>query len=208
MIDVQIELVIQDTAGQEDLDRLRPPFYLNKDAVIICFAVDNPDSLHNVETLWAPEVKKYCGQAPIILVGNKADLHFSHADADCKLTPDTAHCGQPCVHGTDFNSNALRFDHKDTSHKNHAASSRNNSGGNSGLKASVKKMILCPGCDVTRNSHDHRSVAGPAMAAKIGAVGYFETSAKLNSGVKGVFQAVLSAAASPARFRKKKKLWR
>nr|KAG5706860.1 hypothetical protein BaRGS_004195 [Batillaria attramentaria] len=73
----EIELVIQDTAGQEDLDRLRPPFYLNKDAVIICFAVDNPDSLHNVETLWAPEVKKYCGQAPIILtVISQKRLHL------------------------------------------------------------------------------------------------------------------------------------
>jgi GTPase SAR1 family protein len=34
----------------------------------------SPDSLENVETLWAKEVKHFCKNSPILLVGNKSDL--------------------------------------------------------------------------------------------------------------------------------------
>ncbi|KAK7107629.1 hypothetical protein V1264_015518 [Littorina saxatilis] len=82
VIDVQldkgtVELAITDTAGQEDYDRLRPYSYLDTDVVIICFALDNPDSLDNVRLNWIPEVRHFCGaNVPVVLVGNKMDLRF------------------------------------------------------------------------------------------------------------------------------------
>lgn len=45
----QVELALWDTAGQEDYDRLRPLSYPDTDVVLICFAIDSPDSLENVE---------------------------------------------------------------------------------------------------------------------------------------------------------------
>jgi len=36
-------------AGQEDYDRLRPLSYPDSHVILICFAVDSPDSLENVQ---------------------------------------------------------------------------------------------------------------------------------------------------------------
>jgi GTPase SAR1 family protein len=35
--------------GQEDYDRLRPLSYPDSHVILICFAVDSPDSLDNVQ---------------------------------------------------------------------------------------------------------------------------------------------------------------
>ena len=45
----QIEFKIWDTAGQEDYDRLRPLSYPDSHVILICFAIDSPDSLDNVQ---------------------------------------------------------------------------------------------------------------------------------------------------------------
>jgi Ras family protein A len=45
---VALELALWDTAGQEDYDRLRPLSYPETDVILICFSIDNPDSLNNV----------------------------------------------------------------------------------------------------------------------------------------------------------------
>lgn len=70
----QVELVVFDTAGQDDYDRLRPLSYNDVDVALICFSLAEPDSLANVVDRWSPEVKHFCGNVPIILVGNKKDL--------------------------------------------------------------------------------------------------------------------------------------
>jgi Ras homolog gene family, member A len=44
-----VELALWDTAGQEDCDRLRPLSYPDSHVILICFAVDSPDSLDNVQ---------------------------------------------------------------------------------------------------------------------------------------------------------------
>ncbi|KAK7088511.1 rho-related GTP-binding protein RhoC-like [Littorina saxatilis] len=73
----KIEMVLQDCAGQETFDRLRPVVYAETDVILICFSLDNPDSLFNVENSWIQEVQFYCPDVPIILVGNKKDLRDS-----------------------------------------------------------------------------------------------------------------------------------
>jgi small GTP-binding protein len=44
-----VELALWDTAGQEDYDRLRPLSYPDSHVILICFAIDSPDSLDNVQ---------------------------------------------------------------------------------------------------------------------------------------------------------------
>eukprot|EP00096_Caligus_rogercresseyi_P007860 TRINITY_DN25991_c0_g1_i1.p2 TRINITY_DN25991_c0_g1~~TRINITY_DN25991_c0_g1_i1.p2 ORF type:complete len:203 (+),score=38.56 TRINITY_DN25991_c0_g1_i1:536-1144(+) len=68
-----IEMSLWDTAGQEFYDRLRELTYPG-DVIVICFSVDRPETLANVRRRWSPEVRKHCGIAPVILVGNKTDL--------------------------------------------------------------------------------------------------------------------------------------
>ncbi|PAA56024.1 hypothetical protein BOX15_Mlig008754g1 [Macrostomum lignano] len=70
----QVELALWDTAGQEDYDRLRPLSYPDTDVILMCFAIDSPDSLENISEKWTPEVKHFCPNVPIILIGNKKDL--------------------------------------------------------------------------------------------------------------------------------------
>ena len=69
-----VELALWDTAGQEDYDRLRPLSYPDSNVIIICFAIDSPDSLDNVAEKWQPEVSHFCPATPVILVGCKKDL--------------------------------------------------------------------------------------------------------------------------------------
>ncbi|KAI4519150.1 hypothetical protein K523DRAFT_325516 [Schizophyllum commune Tattone D] len=69
-----VELALWDTAGQEDYDRLRPLSYPDSHVILICFAVDSPDSLDNVQEKWYSEVTHFCNGLPIILVGLKKDL--------------------------------------------------------------------------------------------------------------------------------------
>ena len=49
---VQVEMVLQDCAGQETYDRLRHVVYAEADVILICFSLDDPDSLLNVERTW------------------------------------------------------------------------------------------------------------------------------------------------------------
>jgi len=69
-----VELALWDTAGQEDYDRLRPLSYPDSHVILICFAIDSPDSLDNVQEKWISEVLHFCQNLPILLVGCKMDL--------------------------------------------------------------------------------------------------------------------------------------
>lgn len=75
----QVELALWDTAGQEDYDRLRPLSYPDTDVILMCFSIDAPDSLDNIPEKWTPEVKHFCPNVPIILVGNKKDIRNDEA---------------------------------------------------------------------------------------------------------------------------------
>ena len=85
-------------AGQEDYDRLRPLSYPDTDVILICFAIDSPDSLENIPEKWTPEVKHFCPNVPIILVGNKKDLRNDESTkkelAKLKLEPVKAEEGR------------------------------------------------------------------------------------------------------------------
>jgi len=60
---------------QEDYDRNRLLSYPDSHVILICFSVDSPDSLNNVEEKWKYEVSFFCpSYLPIILVGCKKDL--------------------------------------------------------------------------------------------------------------------------------------
>ena len=71
---IPINLLLLDTPGQDDYDRLRPVSYPKTDVFIICFSVVNPETFDSVWDKWYPEVAHYCPDAPIILVGTKTDL--------------------------------------------------------------------------------------------------------------------------------------
>lgn len=88
----RVELALWDTAGQEDYDRLRPLSYPDSHVILVCFAVDSPDSLDNVQEKWISEVNHFCPGIPIILVACKKDLRM-----DARTRQDLLKSGQETV---------------------------------------------------------------------------------------------------------------
>ncbi|KAH7873031.1 P-loop containing nucleoside triphosphate hydrolase protein [Lentinula lateritia] len=74
--DQLVELSLWDTAGQEEFDRLRSLSYAETHVVMICFSVDNPISLENIETKWLDEILEFC---PGVKVTLKCDLRDDYS---------------------------------------------------------------------------------------------------------------------------------
>ena len=72
--DEPFSLVLFDTAGQEDYDRLRPLSYPMTDVFIICYSSVRPSSLFNVKEKWVPEIRYHAPSAPFILCATMTDL--------------------------------------------------------------------------------------------------------------------------------------
>ncbi|KAF2225285.1 rho3 protein-like protein [Elsinoe ampelina] len=71
---VHVELSLWDTAGQEEFDRLRSLSYDDTHAIMLCFSVDSPESLENVEAKWVGEIAENCPGVRLVLVALKCDL--------------------------------------------------------------------------------------------------------------------------------------
>ncbi|KAG9312893.1 small GTPase superfamily [Chiua virens] len=82
--DQLVELSLWDTAGQEEFDRLRSLSYAETHVVMICFSVDNPTSLENVETKWIDEILEFCPGVKVCA----SLLTLSMADAFVSLKCD------------------------------------------------------------------------------------------------------------------------
>ncbi len=76
-----VDLQLNDTAGQEDYDRLRPVAYPNTDVFLLCFSLDDAENTRNVKEKWLPELTNYCPGVPVILVGTKSDLRHQAVNA-------------------------------------------------------------------------------------------------------------------------------
>ncbi len=72
-----IRLLFWDIAGQDDFLFLRPSFYRESRAAIIVYSLEENDlgkrSFEHI-TDWLEDIKKYCGDIPIVLFANKVDL--------------------------------------------------------------------------------------------------------------------------------------
>lgn len=59
---------------------------------MLCFSVVCPTSYHNVVDKWAPEIRRHCPNAPIVLVGTQCDLRN-----DVKVLIELAHYNEKPV---------------------------------------------------------------------------------------------------------------
>jgi Rho family protein len=66
-----VEMSLWDTAGQEEFDRLRSLSYAETHVVMLCFSVDNPISLENIESKTYPVVGRDPGILPRSEVGSR-----------------------------------------------------------------------------------------------------------------------------------------
>jgi small GTP-binding protein len=71
-----VKLFFWDIAGQKEFSFMRPTFYKGSKAAIIVFSLapnEIEDSFKHISE-WHEDIKKYCGNIPIVLFGNKMDL--------------------------------------------------------------------------------------------------------------------------------------
>jgi small GTP-binding protein len=73
----EIRLIFWDIAGQDDFLFLRPSFYKESGAAIIVYSLEENElgkrSFEHIVN-WYENIKKFCGEIPIILFANKSDL--------------------------------------------------------------------------------------------------------------------------------------
>ncbi|XP_067135297.1 rho-related BTB domain-containing protein 1-like [Centruroides vittatus] len=77
---VNVSLRLWDTFGDHDKDRRFA--YGRSDVVLLCFSVTNPLSLRNCKVIWYPEIRQFCPNTPIVLVGCKNDLRFMYREEE------------------------------------------------------------------------------------------------------------------------------
>ncbi|GMM38826.1 Rho family GTPase [Saccharomycopsis crataegensis] len=77
-----VQLSLWDTAGQEEFDRLRSLSYSDTHTIMLCFSVDSPDSLENVESKWVGEIAEHCQGVALVLVALKCDLRANEDPED------------------------------------------------------------------------------------------------------------------------------
>jgi small GTP-binding protein len=72
----KVKLLFWDIAGQDDFNFLRPSFFNNSKAAIIVFSLEEKERKESFKHVpdWHQDVKKHCGDIPVILFGNKVDL--------------------------------------------------------------------------------------------------------------------------------------
>ncbi|KAL3270019.1 hypothetical protein HHI36_009076 [Cryptolaemus montrouzieri] len=75
---VNVSLRLWDTFGDHEKDRRFA--YGRSDVVLLCFSINSPISLRNCRLMWYPEIRKFCPNTPVILVGCKNDLRFMYRD--------------------------------------------------------------------------------------------------------------------------------
>ncbi|CAN8023748.1 unnamed protein product, partial [Ixodes persulcatus] len=77
---VSVSLRLWDTFGDHDKDRRFA--YGRSDVVLLCFSIANEASLTHCKTVWYPEIRRFCPDTPIILVGCKNDLRHMYRDEE------------------------------------------------------------------------------------------------------------------------------
>ena len=50
------------------------------DVVLLCFSLSSRVSFRNCKAMWFPEIRQFCPQTPVLLVGCKNDLRFMYRD--------------------------------------------------------------------------------------------------------------------------------
>eukprot|EP00091_Calanus_sinicus_P002472 TRINITY_DN12507_c0_g1_i1.p2 TRINITY_DN12507_c0_g1~~TRINITY_DN12507_c0_g1_i1.p2 ORF type:complete len:159 (-),score=26.79 TRINITY_DN12507_c0_g1_i1:907-1383(-) len=75
---VDVSLRLWDTFGDHHKDRRFA--YGRSDVVLMCFDTGRVTSLENCRSMWYHQIRRFCPNTPIILVGCKNDTRFIYKD--------------------------------------------------------------------------------------------------------------------------------
>ncbi|OTA67178.1 P-loop containing nucleoside triphosphate hydrolase protein [Hypoxylon sp. EC38] len=69
----EVDLEIWDTSGELGFHQLELLSYMAWDTVFLCYGMDKVDVFMESQTTWVEQIRKHCGDAPVVLVGLKKD---------------------------------------------------------------------------------------------------------------------------------------
>ena len=87
--DIDVSVQIWDIAGQEKWVKMRHLYYRGAHGALIVGDLTRGNTFEQLKEFWNPDLKKFCGDIPKILVVNKVDLEpiVSNSDIE-KLAQD------------------------------------------------------------------------------------------------------------------------
>ncbi len=87
--DINVTIQIWDIAGQEKWVKMRHLYYRGAHGALIVGDLTRGNTFEQLKEFWNPDLKKFCGDIPKILVVNKVDLEpiVSNSDIE-KLAQD------------------------------------------------------------------------------------------------------------------------
>nr|MDO8113747.1 Rab family GTPase [Candidatus Sigynarchaeota archaeon] len=78
----EVTLTVWDIAGQERWTSMRPLYYKGSSGAFIVGDLTRRSSFEAITKFWAPDLKKYAGDLPIIVLANKCDLQHEATKED------------------------------------------------------------------------------------------------------------------------------
>jgi Ras-related protein Rab-32 len=82
--DIDVSIQIWDIAGQEKWVKMRHLYYKGAHGALIVGDLSRGNTFEQLKEFWNPELKKFCGDIPKILVVNKVDLKHIVSNSDIK----------------------------------------------------------------------------------------------------------------------------
>ncbi|KAI0834734.1 P-loop containing nucleoside triphosphate hydrolase protein [Hypoxylon sp. FL0890] len=83
----EVDLELWDTSGDIALNQLGLLSYLEWDTVFLCYGMDDINLFKATQSMWVDQIRKYCRDAPVYLVGLKKDTR-SGTGLSAPLRPD------------------------------------------------------------------------------------------------------------------------
>ncbi len=72
--DIEVTIQIWDIAGQEKWEKMRHLYYKGAHGALIVGDITRENTFEQLKGFWSPDLKKFCGEIPKILLVNKNDL--------------------------------------------------------------------------------------------------------------------------------------
>ena len=73
-LDSELSIHLWDIAGQEKWIKMRRSYYKGSHGALIVGDLTRENTFKQIKSFWFPDLKKNCGEIPIILLANKNDL--------------------------------------------------------------------------------------------------------------------------------------
>ncbi len=71
--EIAVEYAVWDIGGQPNFKTILPMYYQGAFGALVVYDLTKKKSFENIE-FWMKDIKKHCGEVPLIIIGNKSDL--------------------------------------------------------------------------------------------------------------------------------------